>query len=502
LSAAELLGQLSKLGVRLRVEDGELRVSAPQGALTPELREQLKDSKADLLELLLIADVSQQATDIRIPHADRSQTIPLSFAQQRIWFLEEFEGGSSVYNIPWAMGIKGLFNADALQTALDKLVSRHESLRTVFLKTDAEPEQKILSSMPLAVEKVSMPGADAATVRTQLESWSRESFPLEKGPMLRVRLVELADDDHVLMMVMHHIISDAWSLDLLQKELFGVYFAECAGEVFELPELPLQFADYACWQRNYLQGPEFDNQLKYWTDKLRGAPPILELPTDRPRPSEQSYRGSRARRLLPIDLRDALKELARSNNATLFMVLLATFDVLLARHSGQDDIVVGSPIAGRQQTDLEALIGLFLNTLAMRTDLSTNPSFSELLKQVQTTALDAYAHQDLPFDKLVDALQPSRDMSHSPVFQVQFMLQNAPASAEPVQGLELSGLEFEYGTAKFDLTLAMGETADGLMAEMEYSVDLFDAITIERMLEQFERLLRGIVANPAAKVNE
>ncbi|MCP4001220.1 MAG: amino acid adenylation domain-containing protein [Gammaproteobacteria bacterium] len=502
MSAAELLGQLSKLGVRLRVEDGELRVSAPQGVLTAELHEQLKDSKAELLELLLVADASQNAVEINIPHADRSQTIPLSFAQQRIWFLEEFEGGSSIYNIPWAMRIKGQFNADALQSSLGKLIARHESLRTVFLKTEAEPEQKILNSMDLVVEKVSMPGADDAAVRMQLEEWSGEPFPLAQGPLLRVRLVELAEDDHVLMMVMHHIISDAWSLDLLQTELFSIYFAECAGETVELPELPLQFADYACWQRDYLQGAELERQLKYWTDKLCGAPPILELPADRPRPSEQSYRGARMRRLLSVDLRESLKALARSNNATLFMVLLAAFDVLLARYSGQNDIVVGSPIAGRQQTDLEGLIGLFLNTLVMRTDLSANPSYSELLKQVQTTALDAYAHQELPFDKLVDALQPARDMSYSPVFQMQFMLQNAPASADPVQGLELTGLEFEYGTAKFDLTLAMGETHDGLMAEIEYSIDLFDAITIERMLEQFERLLHGIVANPTVKINE
>ncbi|MDH3978509.1 MAG: amino acid adenylation domain-containing protein, partial [Gammaproteobacteria bacterium] len=372
----------------------------------------------------------------------------------------------------------------------------------VFIKTDAEPVQQVLDSQTVVIEESAMSGVDEQGIQSQLESWSQETFDLESGPLLRVRLIELGENDHALMMVIHHIISDAWSLDLLQGEFFGNYLALCQGDAADQDDLPLEFADYAAWQRNFLQGDELQRQLDYWSGKLRGAPPLLELPTDHPRPPEQSYRGARLRRLLPVELREQLKALAKDNNATLFMVLLAAFDVLLARYSGQDDIVVGTPIAGRQQTELEGLIGLFLNTLALRAELNAEQRFSELLEQVQTTALDAYAHQELPFDKLVDAVQPARDMSHSPVFQVQFMLQNAPASGEPLAGLEITPVEFEYGTAKFDITLATGETPDGLMAEMEYATDLFDAVTIERMLEHYERLLRAIVEHPQALVSE
>ncbi|MGI9292331.1 MAG: amino acid adenylation domain-containing protein, partial [Gammaproteobacteria bacterium] len=502
MSAAELLRRLRSLGVNLRVEQGELKVSAPKGVLTKELQEQLRSNKTALTELLHIADSSAMSAQVEIPHADRTKSIPLSFAQQRMWFLEEFEGGSSVYNIPWAMRLKGELNKAALQLGLDALIARHESLRSVFLKTDADPEQKVLESMPLRIEEVELLDAGEETLQRKLEDWSQESFNLETGPLLRVRLITLGENDHVLMMAIHHIVSDAWSLDVLQTEFFASYFAAIEGRAAEFAELPLQFADYAVWQRDHLQGDELQRQLSYWTDKLRGAPPLLELPTDYPRPPEQSYRGSRRRRLLPVQLREELKKLAKQHNATLFMVLLAAFSVLLKRYSGEDDIVVGTPIAGRQQTELEGLIGLFLNTLALRTQLTSQQSFTELLVDVQTTALDAYAHQDLPFDKLVDALQPSRDMSHAPVFQVQFMLQNAPASGEPLEGLEISAVEFEYGTAKFDLTLATGETPDGLMAEIEFATDLFDAVTIERMLEHYDRLLQAIVSNPAVAVGE
>jgi len=500
VSAADLLSQLRELGVRLKVQGGELKVSAPKGVLTADLREQLKAAKADLTELLLLADTAAHPKKTAIPHADRTQTLPLSFAQQRMWFLEEFEGGSSVYNIPWAMRLRGELNVSALQQAADALVARHESLRTVFLKTAAQPEQKVLDHLPLIIEQTQLHGAAEAALREQLEVWSRESFDLTTGPLLRVRLIEVGQQDHVLMMVMHHIISDAWSLDVLQTELFSAYFAACEGQPIAFDPLPLQFADYAAWQRSELQSEELDRQLSYWQEKLRGAPPLLELPTDRARPAEQSFNGARVRRLLPLALRDDLQTLAKANNGTLFMILLAAFNVLLARYSGQDDIVVGTPIAGRQRTDLEGLIGLFLNTLVFRTDLSAAPTFTELLAQVQSTALDAYAHQDVPFDKIVDAVQPSRDMSYSPVFQVQFMLQNAPASGEPVAGLAIENVEFEYGTSKFDLTLATGETPDGLMAEVEYCTDLFDSQTIERMLEHFQTLLEGIVADPAAAV--
>ncbi|MDP6151119.1 MAG: condensation domain-containing protein, partial [Gammaproteobacteria bacterium] len=502
MSTSELLSRLREAGVRLSVRDGQLNVSAPKGALNEELRRSLRDRKAELIELLADADSAQRPEDSSIPVADRSQPIPLSFAQQRIWFLEEFEGGSSVYNIPWAMRVRGKFDVVALQAALNDLARRHESLRTVFVKTDKEPVQEIRDDFELNIEIIKMHGADKATVRRQIESWARQTFELTTGPLFRVGVIETGSRKHVLVLVIHHIISDGWSLDVLQNELFSFYLGHVNGELPELEPLQLQLADYAAWQRNRVNGSEFERQLDYWKNQLRGAPALLELPTDRQRPSEQSYHGTHLRRLLPAKLSKALQAIAKEQNATLFMVLLTAFKIFLARYSGQDDIVVGTPIAGRQQTELEGLIGLFLNTLAMRTDVTGNPTFTELLKRVQATSLDAFAHQDIPFDRIVDALHPTRDMSHSPVYQVQFMLQNAPANGSPVEGLEFQHVEFDYGTSKFDLTLATAETEDGLAAEIEYCTDLFDEQSIERMLEHFEILLQGITANPEIGIRD
>ena len=502
LGTTQLLKELRELGVRFRVADGELKISAPQGVITPELREQIVAAKSELIELVSISDQPAAAAEVSIPAADRSQPVPLSFAQQRMWFLEEFEGGTSIYNIPWAMRIRGDLNLDALQKAVDCLAARHEIMRTCFVAEDGEPRQEIRPNLELQVEAVEMQAAADQQILEALEAWSREPFDLRTGPLFRVRVITRGPNDHVLMMIMHHIISDAWSLNVLQTELFGAYAAFSGGDQPALSELPLQFADYAAWQRNHLQGAELERQLAYWTDKLAGAPPLLELPTDHPRPGQQSFRGKRARIELPLELREQLKQLAQETNGTLFMVLLAAFYILLARYSRQDDIVIGTPIAGRQDTRLESLIGLFVNTLVLRADLGGNPSFRDLLAQVQTTALDAFGHQELPFDRLVEALSPARDMSYTPLFQVQFMLQNAPGKGEPLAGLELEPVDFDYGTAKFDLSLATGETADGLIAEFEYSTDLFDTPTIERMLAHYRRLLESIVAAPETRIGD
>jgi non-ribosomal peptide synthetase component F len=503
MKTRDLIIELRKQGVKLSIRDGELRISAPKGVMTPEMRERLSANKEALLELLSAADGASRPAAARIPQADRTQPIPLSYAQKRMWFLEEFEGGTSIYNISWAMRLRGALNTQALESAINDLVMRHESLRTTFVAQDGEPAQVIADELQLPLERAIMPGADDDALQQQLSEWSKQSFDLASGPLLKVRLVELAPDDHVLMMVMHHIVSDAWSLDVLQREFVDFYLARSKGETAQLENLPVQFADYAVWQQGHLNETEQARQLDYWKEQLVGAPTVLELPTDRQRPSEQSYRGARLRRLMPVALRDALKKLARERDATLFMVLLAAFDVLLHRYSGQDDIVVGTPIAGRQRSELEGLIGLFLNTIVMRAQLSDGGSFTELLDQVQATSMDAFAHQDLPFEKLVDELAPERDMSYSPVFQVLFMLQNAPSTGgEPLAGLQIEPVEFEYGTAKFDLTLATGETPDGLVAEIEYSTDLFDAPTIERMLEHYELLLTQIVKNPLQVIDD
>jgi amino acid adenylation domain-containing protein/non-ribosomal peptide synthase protein (TIGR01720 family) len=502
LSTRKLIHKLRELGVKLNVVDGELKISAPKGVFTAELRDELTRNKGALLDLISAGDAVARPAAAPISQADRNKPIPLSFAQKRMWFLEEFEGGTSIYNIAWAMRIKGALNKDALEQSLNDLVARHESLRTTFISEGGEPIQVIADQMVLKLDETSLNAADQESIQYRLSEWSTEPFNLRTGPLLKARLIKMGPNDHVLMLVIHHIVSDAWSLDVLQREFFSFYFARCANTNPQLDELPIQFADYAVWQQQRITEVERKKQLGYWASQLAGTPPLLELPTDHPRPSEQSYKGARIRRLMSQQLRDSLRELARSNNATLFMVLLAAFDVLLYRYTGQEDVVIGTPIAGRQRTELEALIGLFLNTLVMRADLSDNPGFDDLLNQVQTTAMDAFAHQDLPFEKLVDELSPERNMSYSPIFQVLFMLQNAPATGQPLEGLEITPVEFDYGTAKFDLTLATGETPDGLVAEIEYSTDLFDAVTIEQMLQHYEMLLKAIVTNPAQAINE
>jgi len=347
LSTRDLIVKLRALGVKLSVDNGELRVSAPKGVLTPELRSELATHKEQLLELLNAGDATKRPAATRIARADRSQPVPLSFGQRRMWFLEEFEGGTSIYNIAWAMRLRGKLHVAALEGAVNDLVARHESLRTTFVADAGEPVQVIAPTLQLKLERSMLNTADQQKIQQTLSAWSTETFDLRTGPLLKARLIELGPDDHVLMLVIHHIVSDAWSLDVLQRELVAFYIARSNGTAAGLADLPIQFADYAVWQQGHINATERERQLSYWQKQLAGIPPLLELPTDRPRPNEQTYRGARIRRLMPAKLRDALKALARDTNGTLFMVLLAGYDVLLHRYSGQDDIVVGTPIAGR-----------------------------------------------------------------------------------------------------------------------------------------------------------
>jgi len=501
LSTTELLERLRDARIKLAVKDGKLSINAPKGALTPELRDLLKASRDELIELLTASATARTQDRSPIPVADRSAPLPLSYAQQRFWFLEEFEGGSSVYNIPLAMRISGELDADALERAINDLVARHEALRTTFSATDDGPVQVVHDTMPIAIERVSLPGASDPELRHVVEGWAATRFDLAAGPLLRAGLIELGRDDRVLSLVIHHIVIDGWSLDVLQTELFAFYTGHVSGIPLTLSPLPIQLADYAAWQRSQAGTDELEAQLEYWKTQLNNAPPIIELPTDRTRPAEQSYKGSTKRRQLPGELSRDLKSMAGDRNVTLFMLLLSAYQVLLARYSGQQDIVVGTPVAGRQQTELEGLIGLFLNTLAIRSDLSADPTFNELLLQTRENALDAFANQSLPFDSIVDALGTERNLSHTPIFQVQFILQNAPASGKQLEGLQFAPLDFDYGTSKFDLTLAIAETSQGIAAEVEYCSDLFDGETIERMLQHYEVLLTGILVNPDLPVS-
>ncbi|HIP96962.1 MAG TPA: non-ribosomal peptide synthetase, partial [Anaerolineae bacterium] len=386
---------------------------------------------------------------------------PLSFAQQRLWFLDQLAPGNLFYNIPMAVRLTGELDVEALEQSLNEILRRHEVLRTTFRAKGGKPVQIIAPELPLLllVEDLShLPETEREAEAGRLvQKEARRPFDLSQGPLLRARLLKLGAEEHIAVVTMHHIISDGWSMEVFIRELAALYEAFSQGRPSPLPELPVQYADFACWQREWLQGEVLDRQLAYWKEQLGNRPLMLDLPTDRPRPAVQSWRGATERFALPTELSKKLRTLSREEGATLFMTLLAAFQTLLYRYTGQEDVSVGTAIANRNRAEIEGLIGFFVNTLVMRTNLSGEPSFREVLKRVREVALGAYTHQDLPFEMLVEALQPERDLSHAPLFQAAFALQNTPMETLELPGLTLSPLDVDSGTAKFDLTLVMAE---------------------------------------------
>ena len=430
-------------------------------------------------------------------------TAPLSFAQQRLWFLDRLQPNLSLYNMPLLLRLAGDLDVPALRRSLSGLVSRHASLRTRFEDRDGVPVQVIQPSADpeLPIEDVSgSPEPEAEALRLATEE-IRVPFDLRQAPLLRARVFRLGERDHLFVVTMHHIVSDGWSTGIFLRELSALYASHARGKALTLPELPVQYPDFARWQRESFTGESLEEQLRYWKGALRGAPAVLELPTDRPRPAVQTSRGGRHRIVLPLPLSRALSLLARHEKVTSFMTLLAAFSVLLWRYSGQEDVLVGTPIAGRTRLETEELIGLFVNTLVMRTDLSGDPTFRELLGRVRETSLEAHAHQDLPFEKLVEELQPERSMSHTPIFQVLFSVQNAPRANWKLAGLEATSVRLDRGTARFDLSLDVSERPEGLSCSFLYNADLFDAATIEHLAGHWRRLLESAVAAPDARVS-
>jgi amino acid adenylation domain-containing protein/non-ribosomal peptide synthase protein (TIGR01720 family) len=440
--------------------------------------------------------------------APRDGDLPLSFAQQRLWFLDQLEPGSPLYNIPAAVRLRGPLDAAALEQALAEVVRRHEVLRTAIITEGGRPRQMIATAATAALPLTDLSGLpeterEAAVARLAAAD-ARAPFDLGAPPLLRARLLRLQADEHVVLFTMHHIVSDGWSMGVLVRELGGAYAAYAAGRSPELPPLPIQYADYAAWQRAWLQGEALERQLAFWRERLAGAPPLLELPTDRPRPGVQSYAGATRVFPIPPDLAGQARRCGRTHGATLFMTLLAAFQALLYRYTEQEDICVGTPVAGRTRPETEPLIGFFVNTLVVRADLSGDPSFAALLRQTRERALEAYAHQDVPFEMVVDALQPERSMSYTPLFQVLFALQSAPGRAggpAAPGGLEVSAVETHSGTAKFDLTVEILDGPNGLAASFEWSTALFDAATIERMAGQYIRLLAAAVTAPETPIS-
>ncbi|MCY1022339.1 non-ribosomal peptide synthetase [Pyxidicoccus sp. MSG2] len=421
-----------------------------------------------------------------------------SFAQQRLWFLAQLDPGGFAYNAPFATRLTGPLDVGALEAGFQEVVQRHESLRTTFAQVEGHPVQRIHAKVELTLEVEDVAEAE---VVAHAEQEARRPFDLERGPLLRVRLLRVSPDEHVLLWTVHHIVFDGWSMGVLEREVAAAYGARVRGAASELEPLPAQYADYARWQREWLKGEVLERQLAWWKEQLAGVPPVLELPTDRPRPPVQSFRGALLRVPLPEELTSALRELSRKEGATLFMTLLAGFHALLARYSGQSDVVVGSPFAGRSQHDLEGMVGFFANTLALRAD-TEGVSFPELLGRVRKACLGAFVHQDLPFEQLVDALQSTRDLSRAPIFQAAFALQGEPGSELKLSGMSATDVAFEPGVSKFDLTLFVRETPQGLMGLWEYSTALFDEATIARMAARYVRLLESAVARPEQRVSE
>jgi amino acid adenylation domain-containing protein len=435
----------------------------------------------------------------------REQPLRLSFAQERLWFLEQLEPGSSIYTLPGAVRLRGRLDAQALTRSVKEIWRRHEALRTRFVEVEGVPLQVISPADEFQVEEVDLEGLaegnrEAEWRRLAAEE-SQRVFDLNQGPLFCCRLLHLGAEDRVLLMSMHHIVCDGWSFGVLLSELGALYKAFAEVRPSPLPELQLQYVDFADWQRNWLQGEVLERQLSYWKRQLAEVP-ALELPTDRPRPALQSFRGARHEFSLSPGLSEGLKALSRQEGVTPFITLLSAFQTLLSRYTGQEDIAVGSPIAGRRRPEMEGIIGLFANMLVLRSDLSGDPSFRQALARVRETALQAYADQDVPFEKLVEQLRPQRDLSRSPLFQVMFVLQNAPLRPLELEGVTLTPVTLEHRAAQYDLSLYMRESEEGLVGTVEYNTDLFEPATIARMIAHLQNLLEGIAADPERRLSE
>src|SRR6218665_2677181 len=463
-------------------------VSRIRGTLGVELPLKAMFDAPTLEALAARVDETHPSGGMRIPAlrpVERIGATPLSFAQQRLWFLDQLDPGSASYNVPVVLRLEGELDIGALEKSFHALVRRHEALRTTFHQEEGQPVQRISPPADVSfavVELGELPGdhRDAEALRLVGEE-ARRPFELARGPLFRVTLLRLSEHAHVLVLNMHHIVSDGWSMGVLIKEVAALYPAFLRGEASPLPALPVQYADYAVWQRQWLRGDVLDAQLAWWKQLLAGNAP-LELPTDRPRPAVQSYRGAHLPVSLPRELAEGLKALAQKEGVTPFMLLLAAWQGPVHPHSGQRDISVGSPTAGSRQGGGGGGVGFFVNTLALRSQVRPEASFRELLAQVKATTLGAYVHQDVPFERLGEELKPERDQSRSPLFQVMFALPNPPMPELVMGPLRLSPMEVEFKTAKFDLSLALTETPEGLRGVLEYNTDLFVRGTAERMM--------------------
>jgi amino acid adenylation domain-containing protein len=431
---------------------------------------------------------------------------PLSFAQRRLWFLDKLEPGKAVYNVSEALRLRGPLDRNALARSLNEIIRRHDTLRTTFGELDGNPVQVVAASVrvdiPLQVLRHSAQEQPERAAARWINARANQPFDLKKGPLIRASLLQMAPDEHIFLIGMHHIISEGgWSMSVLLRELNALYDADLLELPARLPELPIQYGDYSVWQRDWLQGEVRDQLLDYWKGHLKGAPAVLNLPSDRPRPSQQTYSGSKESHFFPAPLKNGLSDFSKAEGVTLFMTLLTAFTIVLSRYSQQEDLVVGVPMAGRGSPETHDLIGFFANTLPLRADLSGDPTFREMIQRVKQVSLGAYDHEDLPFEMTVEALKPERSLAYTPIFQVMFAYQNAPREELKLAGLEVSAFEIETCSAMFDLTLFLWERPEGLLASLEFSTDLFDRATVQGLLRHMEVLLAGAMASPETPIS-
>jgi len=466
----------------------------------------LSPQKQAEFTLLVNNGSDRSRTAITIPHRSQAGAAPLSFAQERLWFLYQMEPEKSVYNIPMVLRLDGPLNAPAMEQALREIVRRHESLRTRFVSQNGTAVQEILGTLDFELQSIDLRDVARSARSEEAQRMAlvvaQQPFQLEHGPVMRFSLFQIDIQEYLLVLVLHHIVSDGWSLQVLMEEVSDLYNFFCGGQPSRLLEPAVQYADYAEWQRERLSGELLQSEISHWKEQLHGIPAMLALPTDFRRPAEMTFRGETQWVVVPAKLNQELKKLGQAEGATLFMTLLASFQLLLSRYSGQEDVLVGTPVAGRTQVELERLIGFFANTLVLRTKFSQSLTFRQLLGQARETVLAAQAHQEMPFEKLVEELRLERSLSYSPLFQVMFIFNNVPKRAMQANGLLLRELEFDAGIEKFDLTLSVSEGPEGLSCTFSYSTDLFSESTIKRMIDHWLQVLETVTANPECRTTE
>ena len=508
-----LMLRLQNMGCRIWAEDDKLRIRTSKNALTAELKQEIQNHKAEILTFLKAAK-TQAVITAEIPALSADSPKLPSFAQQRLWLLAQLQGSSATYNMPIALQLNGNLNIDALHSSLAYLLNRHESLRMYFPTVAGQPQVAIRSLDEITVltvqdcRELGTGNKRELDLDTQcpnmqdlIDAHAQQHLDLNTGPLFKAKLLQLEEQKSVLAINMHHIISDGWSMGVFLRELWQAYSAYSQGKTPNFAPLPIQYSDYATWQRHWLQGEVLEKQINYWKHQLGDASPLLELPIDYPRPAQQSYRGDRYIYALTPELTAAVNAFSQQQGVSLYMTLLATLSILLSRYSRQEDLCIGSPIANRTHSQTQGLIGFFVNTLVMRQQIKLDLSFIEFLQQTRQTCLDAYAHQDVPFDVLVEKLRPERSMSYNPLFQVMFTLENNASPDLDLSGLDTELLGVKGAIAKFDLTLMVIEDDHQLNCSWEYATDLFARVTIQRMAEQFAVLLQGIIDHPHQSIN-